>query len=139
MRPRPVQTAPPSALSARGLPSHRLGSSPDPDIHKHYQGIVRKHGPGTPYLFVSRSGNDVPECVTDCAPEPGNLVIIRMGSRDTNGERKGYALAAVLYAPDLSAYRAQEAERRLGCKAYLRPDHQHGDKNELPNRRFAEI
>ncbi len=64
-----------------------LGTSPDPDIHKHYQGIVRRNGPGTPYLFVSRSGNDVPECVTDCAPEPGNLVIVRMGSRDTNGER----------------------------------------------------
>jgi len=64
-----------------------LGNSPDPDIHKHYQGIVRKHGPGTPYLFMSRSGNDVPECVTDCAPEPGNLVIVKMGSRDANGER----------------------------------------------------
>lgn len=74
------------ALRPDGL-AFGLGNSPDPDIHKHYQGIVRKHGPGTPYLFVSRSGNDVPECVTDCAPEPGNLVIVRMGSRDTNGER----------------------------------------------------
>jgi hypothetical protein len=64
-----------------------LGNAPDPDIHKHYQGIVRKHGPGTPYLFLSRSGNNVPECVTDCAPEPGNLVIVKMGSRDANGER----------------------------------------------------
>ena len=64
-----------------------LGVSPDPDIHKHYQGIVRKTGTGTPYLFLSRSGNDVPECVTDCAAEPGNLVIVRMDSRDTNGER----------------------------------------------------
>ena len=64
-----------------------LGNSPDPDIHKHYQGIVRRHGPGTPYLFLARSGNDVPECVTDCAPEPGNLVIVKMGSRDANGER----------------------------------------------------
>ena len=64
-----------------------LANAPDPDIHKHYQGIVRKHGPGAPYLFLSRSGNDVPECVTDCAPEPGNLVIVKMASRDTNGER----------------------------------------------------
>ena len=64
-----------------------LGNSPDPDIHKHYQGIVRRHGPGTPYLFLARSGNDVPECVTDCAAEPGNLVIVKMGSRDANGGR----------------------------------------------------
>jgi hypothetical protein len=58
---------------------------PDPDISKHFQGIVRKHGTGTPYLFVSRSGNDA-SCVF-CNDGPGNIFIVRMGSRDTDGER----------------------------------------------------
>ena len=88
-----------------------LGNSPDPDIHKHYQGMVRKHGPGTAYLFISRSGNDVPECVTDCAPEPGNLVIVKMGSRDANGERlrsnrlmRDWPIAAVLQDGQLNSW-----------------------------------
>ena len=42
----------------------------------HYQGIVRKHGPGTPYLFVSRNLDG-----------PGYLLVVRMGSRDRTGER----------------------------------------------------
>jgi hypothetical protein len=73
------------ALRPEGL-AFGLGNGPDPHIGKHYQGIVRKHGPGTPYLFVSRSGNDVPECI-NCEDDPGNIFIVRMGSRDTNGER----------------------------------------------------
>jgi hypothetical protein len=63
-----------------------LGDAPDPTITKHYQGIVRKHGPGTPYLFLSHSRNDTPECF-GCSSDPGDLLIVRMGSRDTNGER----------------------------------------------------
>src|SRR5262245_6146851 len=42
----------------------------------HYQGIVRKHGPGTPYLFVSRNRDGA-----------GYLLVVRMGSRDRTGER----------------------------------------------------
>ncbi|HKG20978.1 MAG TPA: hypothetical protein VKC34_03700, partial [Blastocatellia bacterium] len=61
-------------------------TAPDPKIGKHFQGIVRRHGPGTPYMFLSRSGNDVLECV-GCDDDPGNIFIVRMQSRDTNGER----------------------------------------------------
>jgi hypothetical protein len=61
-------------------------TAPEPRIGKHFQGIVRKHGPGTPYMFLSRSGNDVPECV-GCDDDPGNIFVVRMQSRDTNGER----------------------------------------------------
>src|SRR5688572_29651620 len=35
-----------------------LGGSPEPSICRHYQGMARAQGPGTPYLFVTRSGND---------------------------------------------------------------------------------
>jgi hypothetical protein len=42
----------------------------------HYQGIVRKNGPGTPYLFVSRNRDGA-----------GYLLVVRMGSRDRTGER----------------------------------------------------
>ena len=61
-------------------------TAPEPRLGKHFQGIVRKHGPGVPYMFLSRSGNDVPECV-GCNDDPGNIFVVRMQSRDTNGER----------------------------------------------------
>jgi len=72
-----------------------LGDSPTPKLTKHYQGIVRKTGPGTPYLFVSRNGNRAPlsECLTFDDPstcfsdQPANVIVVRMGSRDTSGER----------------------------------------------------
>jgi hypothetical protein len=74
---------------------------PDPDLTRHFQGIVRRHGPGTPYLFLSRSGNDA-DCVF-CNDAPGNIFIVRMTSRDTNGERlrsnrliAGWPIAQVL-------------------------------------------
>ena len=63
-----------------------VSNAPDPTLRKHFQGIVRKHGPGTPYLFLSRSGKDV-ECPLDCNHDHGNIYIVRMESRDTNGER----------------------------------------------------
>ena len=54
---------------------------------KHFQGMARWQAPdGTPYMFLTRSGNDPGAfCVT--GDDPGNLFIVRMGSRDTNGER----------------------------------------------------
>ena len=74
---------------------------PDADLSKHFQGIVRKHGPGTPYLFLSLNGNDS-DCVF-CNDEEGHLLIIKMESRDINGERmrsnrlvKGWQIAQVL-------------------------------------------
>ncbi len=47
----------------------------------HYQGIVRKNGPGTPYLFLDQNGRDNGSWL------PGRLSVIRMGSRGTDGER----------------------------------------------------
>ena len=70
----------PDAL-AFGIDGH-----PDPNTGQHFQGIVRRHGLGTPYMFTSRSGVDVPECVL-CDDRPGNIYIVRMQSREINGER----------------------------------------------------
>lgn len=45
----------------------------------HYQGIVRRTGPGTPYFFVARSGMD--------SDDEGRVHVVQMGSRLTDGER----------------------------------------------------
>jgi hypothetical protein len=45
----------------------------------HYQGIVRRPGAGVPYFFVSRSGMG--------DGDEGNILVVRMGSRRTDGER----------------------------------------------------
>jgi hypothetical protein len=45
----------------------------------HYQGIVRRPGAGVPYFFVSRSGMG--------DGDEGNIMVVRMGSRRTDGER----------------------------------------------------
>jgi hypothetical protein len=50
----------------------------NPSVSKHHQGIIRRPGRGTPYLYVTRNGND---------EYAGNLYVVRMGSRDRNGER----------------------------------------------------
>ena len=72
------------------------GSSPDPTSCKHYQGMVRvQSADGTPYLLVTRSGNlpGLPLPDVACADigteddQPGNLLIVRMGSRGKDGER----------------------------------------------------
>jgi PKD domain len=63
-----------------------IGNSPDPSACKHYQGIARSTRPGRPYFFVTRSGIHTTGCPFD-DDDPGNLLVVRMGSRDTNGER----------------------------------------------------
>jgi hypothetical protein len=74
-----------------------IGDSPKPTKCKHYQGIVRGQAEdGTPILYVTKSGvlpnvpgpddllcNDIG--TTD--NEPGSLIVVRLGSRDKNGER----------------------------------------------------
>ncbi|MBN2548918.1 MAG: hypothetical protein JXB15_07160, partial [Anaerolineales bacterium] len=54
---------------------------------KHYQGIVRgADANGVPYFFVTRSRNKTGACSTwGC--DPGELLIVRMGSRPVDGER----------------------------------------------------
>ncbi|HEX8031889.1 MAG TPA: PKD domain-containing protein [Vicinamibacterales bacterium] len=60
---------------------------PDPSQCRHMQAIVRVDAPdGTPYLLVSRSGKDT-GVVCYTGSERANVYIVKMGSRDTNGER----------------------------------------------------
>ena len=86
-----------NALTQRADPlGFDIVDSPNPSTCKHYQGLARLEGPdGTPYLIVTRSGNtpDVPgpdDPVCDDSPGEtghGNFIVVRMGSRDTHGER----------------------------------------------------
>lgn len=70
------------ALAARRL------DTPAATTCKHHQGLVRKDGPdGTPYLFFTRSGNQLNSVLCDGGDEPGYLFVVRMASRDKNGER----------------------------------------------------
>ncbi len=76
------------ALSLRPEPFGMwVWGHPDPEnnIDKHYQGIARTMGPGIPHMFLAWNGNDS-NCVF-CDDEPGQLFILRMGSRDVTGER----------------------------------------------------
>ena len=62
---------------------------PDPAQCRHMQGLARIDGPdGTPYLFVSRSGTDTGvECDWTDGSQRANVYLVKMGSRDKNGER----------------------------------------------------
>jgi len=68
----------------------RIGSTPNPSMCRHYQGLARVDAPdGTPYFLITKSGNDpdgVPGCFTG-ESGPGTLIVVRMGSRGKNGER----------------------------------------------------
>jgi hypothetical protein len=94
---------PPSLASqVRGLTvradalGFHIGDSPDPTMCYHYQAVTRLDGPGQPYLIVNKSGNfPGPICLnwcgnipcTDVGDEPGSIQIVRMGTRDHDGER----------------------------------------------------
>jgi hypothetical protein len=97
-----------NALTQRADPiGFHIGESPDPSTCKHYQGLTRIEGPdGTPYLIVTRSGNTPSLPGPDplpCDDSPGetgdgSFLVVRMGSRDMEGERfrsnrqtKGYS------------------------------------------------
>ena len=99
------------ALSFRPDPlGFDIGNSPDPTTCKHYEGIARLQGAdGTPYFVLTRSGLKVVPCVLT-KDEPGSLTIVRMGSRDKNGERlrsnrlkKGVDLVETFSDPDCVA------------------------------------
>jgi hypothetical protein len=70
------------ALGFRMLPGVPIaeGNIANEDSRKaHYQGIQRWERTGSvPYLFVSRSGQDIGK---------GNLLVVRLGSRNAHGER----------------------------------------------------
>lgn len=97
-----------NALSFRPDPlGFDIGNSPDPTTCKHYEGIARlQSADGTPYFVLTRSGLEVVPCVLT-EDEPGSLTIVRMGSREKNGERlrsnrlkKGTDLADTFSDPD---------------------------------------
>ena len=68
------------------------GSSPDPSGCKHYQGMVRvEAADGTPYFIISRSGivpdGGIVGVICTGEDDPANLLVVRLGSRDKDGER----------------------------------------------------
>ena len=64
-----------------------LGVGDDPKTCKHYQGVARVNGTdGTPYMMLTRSGNSTLGCPLD-PDTTGELLTVRMGSRDRDGER----------------------------------------------------
>lgn len=97
-----------NALSFRPDPlGFDIAQSPDPTTCKHYEGIARlQAADGTPYFVLTKSGLYTPPCfLTD--DEPGTLTVVRMGSREKNGERlrsnrlqKGKDLADTFSDPD---------------------------------------
>jgi hypothetical protein len=74
-----------------------IADSPEPTKCKHYQAIARGEAEdGTPIMYVSKSGvlpNTVPFPDLFCNDigttdnQPGSLLVIRLDSRDKNGER----------------------------------------------------
>ncbi len=72
------------------------GIADDPTLLcNHYQSVARKPGPGTPYFFVTRNDNDAftscdnegSACYSEDLNKPGEFLVVRMDSRDTDGER----------------------------------------------------
>ncbi len=61
--------------------------APDPSLFDHYQGVVRYPGSGTPIFYVTQKDDDDNTPLIDGDSEGGYLEVVRMGSRDTDGER----------------------------------------------------
>ncbi len=58
-----------------------LGSAPDPTVSDHWQGLQRHTNPNVGVFYLTRSGNDQSDNLT-------NLAVVKMASRDTlTGER----------------------------------------------------
>jgi PKD domain len=69
-----------------------IGGGPDPSQCRHHQALIRTEAAdGTPYFIVTRSGPPRDTCLQEELGIEGNpianLYIVRMGSRDKNGER----------------------------------------------------
>ncbi len=83
-----------NALSSRPDPlGFHIGGGPDPSQCRHHQAIIRTQAAdGTPYFIISRSGPPRDFCIESIDPihvgNPiANLYIVRMGSRNKDGER----------------------------------------------------
>lgn len=66
-----------------------IGSSHDPSVCRHYQGVTRSETPGVPYLFVTHSGNTTSSCPLEDSNDDyaGELLVVEMTSRGQTGER----------------------------------------------------
>ncbi|HEX2119845.1 MAG TPA: PKD domain-containing protein, partial [Acidimicrobiales bacterium] len=65
---------------------YRRNGAYDPTAGRHYQGVSRIPGEGTPRFVTTRNGN--PGALEPLADaEPGEVNIVELASRDTNGER----------------------------------------------------
>lgn len=62
------------------------GVAEDAMLCKHYQTVCRVEGAGQPYLILVRSGNDTGAC-EGAGDDPGELIVVRMDSRGSSGER----------------------------------------------------
>ena len=81
-----------NALSRRPDPMGFELYGPDPSQCRHHQALNRTEAAdGTPYFLVTRSGPPRDDCFEEIVGIEGNpianLYIVRMGSRDKNGER----------------------------------------------------
>jgi hypothetical protein len=97
----PHQPGPPPTLcvndverqfnSLKGHPEalgfHLGAGAYDPTSGRHYQGIVRIPGQGTPRFLTTRNGNVGPFELPGNDDQPGEVNIVELASRDTNGER----------------------------------------------------
>ncbi len=59
----------------------------DPTSGRHYQGIARLPGEGTPRFLTTRNGNVGDFELPGNDDQPGELNVVELASRDTNGER----------------------------------------------------
>ena len=106
-----------NALSSRPDPmGFHIGDGPDPSQCRHHQALIRTEAAdGTPYFIVSRSGPPRDFCDETIDPfhvgNPiANLYVVRMGSRDKQGER----LRSNRLRRDLATrYTPPEAEDRV--------------------------
>ena len=69
-----------------GLGFHLANGADVPSSGRHYQGMSRLPGPGTPTFLLSRSGN-AGKLDDPAEDQPGEVIIASLASRDTNGER----------------------------------------------------
>src|SRR5215216_6891985 len=60
--------------------------APDPSNDDHYQGVARYPGAGTPLLYLTQRDND-DAVVPPGVDAGGYLLVARMGTRPTTGER----------------------------------------------------
>lgn len=71
---------------AEPLGSRRGVADDEAWLCKHYQSITRSQTSGTPYFFITRSGNETGTCLGQ-GDDPGELVVVKLVSRGISGER----------------------------------------------------